>query len=67
MTHRMLLYVRCLIGNLPRQIRRSHQELIDRALGGASLKALVADFDRAWPGIPRSREILVLAEEYGAM
>jgi hypothetical protein len=43
------------------------QEALDRALGGAALKALVADFDRAWPDIPRTREILVLAEEYGAM
>jgi hypothetical protein len=43
------------------------QAALDRALGGAALKSLVADFDRAWPGIPRSREILVLAEEYGVM
>jgi hypothetical protein len=43
------------------------QNALDRALGGAELKALVADFDRAWPDIPRTREILVLAEEYGAM
>jgi hypothetical protein len=43
------------------------QAALDRALGGAALKALVADFDRAWPDIPRTREILVLAEEYGAM
>ena len=43
------------------------QTALDRALGGTALKSLVADFDRAWPGIPRSREILVLAEEYGVM
>jgi hypothetical protein len=43
------------------------QAELDRALGGAALKALVADFDRAWPDIPRTREILVLAEEYGSM
>jgi hypothetical protein len=43
------------------------QAALDHALGGAALKALVADFDRAWPDIPRTREILVLAEEYGAM
>jgi hypothetical protein len=27
---------------------------------------LVADFDRDWPDVKRSREILVLAEEWGA-
>jgi len=27
---------------------------------------LVADFDKAWPGIPRTREIMILAEEWGA-
>jgi hypothetical protein len=43
------------------------QAALDHALGGAALKTLVADFDRAWPDIPRTREILVLAEEYGAM
>ena len=36
---------------------------LDRALGGDDIKRLVADFDRDWPGIVRSREILVLAEE----
>jgi len=28
------------------------------------MKRLVADFDRDWPGVPRSREILTLAQEY---
>jgi len=36
---------------------------LDRALGGNDIKRLVADFDRDWPGIVRTREILVLAEE----
>jgi hypothetical protein len=36
---------------------------LDRALGGDEIKRLVADFDRDWPGIVRTREILVLAEE----
>jgi hypothetical protein len=27
------------------------------------MKALVADFDRAWPAITRSREIFTLVEE----
>ena len=29
------------------------------------MKRLVADFDKAWPGIPRQREIMRLAEEFG--
>ena len=29
------------------------------------MKRLVADFDKAWPGIPREREIIRLAEELG--
>ena len=29
------------------------------------MKRLVADFDKAWPGIPRTREIMTLAEEWG--
>ena len=30
------------------------------------IKRLVADFERAWPGIPRTREIMTLVEEWGA-
>ena len=40
------------------------QAALERAVGGEQLKRLVADFDRDWPGIPRSREVLVLAEEF---
>jgi hypothetical protein len=43
------------------------QATLDRAMGSEVMKALVAEFDRAWPDVPRTREILVLAEEYGAM
>jgi len=39
---------------------------LDRAMGSDALKRLVADFDRAWPGVTRTRDLLVLAEEYGA-
>lgn len=28
------------------------------------MKRLVADFEKAWPGIPRAREIMTLAEEW---
>jgi len=30
------------------------------------MKRLVADFEKAWPNIPRAREILTLAEEWSA-
>ena len=39
---------------------------LDRGTGGPDMKRLVADFDRAWPGIPRTREIMTLVEEFGA-
>src|SRR6185369_4874100 len=42
------------------------QAALDRAMGGADLKRLVADFERDWPGVTRTREMLVLAEEYSA-
>ena len=30
------------------------------------MRRLVADFEQAWPGVPRTREIMVLAQEWGA-
>jgi hypothetical protein len=42
------------------------QAALDRAMSGEALKALVAEFDRCWPEVTRSREIFVLAEEFGA-
>ena len=36
---------------------------LDRAVNSNVMKGLVADFDRDWPGIPRTREILTLVEE----
>jgi hypothetical protein len=41
------------------------QASLDRAMKGEDLKRLVADFNRDWPGITRTRETLVLAEEFG--
>jgi hypothetical protein len=32
---------------------------------GEELKRLVADFNRDWPDVTRSRELVVLAEEVG--
>ena len=39
---------------------------LDRAMSGAELKRLVADFNRDWPDVTRTRETFVLAEEFGA-
>lgn len=35
-------------------------------LKGDALKQLVADFNRDWPDVKRTRETLVLAQEFGA-
>jgi len=42
------------------------QAALDRAMSGDALKALVAEFDRCWPDVTRTREVFVLAEEFGA-
>ena len=42
------------------------QAAFDRAMSGDALKTLVAEFDRCWPEVTRTREVLVLAEEFGA-
>ncbi len=39
---------------------------LDRAMKGEDLKRLVADFNRDWPDVTRTRENFVLAEEFGA-
>jgi hypothetical protein len=39
---------------------------LDRAMKGEDLKRLVADFNQDWPDIKRSRELLVLAEDFRA-
>ncbi|MGX9392500.1 hypothetical protein ACWX0K_20670 [Nitrobacteraceae bacterium UC4446_H13] len=39
---------------------------LEAAVGGAEMKRLIADFDRDWPDVKRSREILILAEEYSS-
>ena len=44
----------------------SDQAALDRAMGGGALKTLVAEFDRCWPEVTRTRELLVLAEEFAA-
>ena len=42
------------------------QAALDRAMKGEDLKRLIADFNRDWPEVTRTREVLVLAEEFGA-
>ena len=37
---------------------------LERGTGGDALKPLVAEFDRCWPGVTRTREVLVLAEDF---
>jgi hypothetical protein len=39
---------------------------LERATSGDEIKRLTADFNRDWPDVTRSREVLVLAEEAGA-
>jgi hypothetical protein len=41
------------------------QAALERAMNSDDMKRLIADFNRDWPGITRTREVLVLAEEYG--
>jgi hypothetical protein len=41
------------------------QAALDRAVSGDALKSLVAEFDRCWPDVKRTRDGLVLAEEFG--
>jgi hypothetical protein len=42
------------------------QAALDRAMNGDDIKKLVADFNRDWPDVTRTREIFVLAEEFAA-
>lgn len=38
---------------------------LDRAVNSDKMKQLIADFDRDWPGIPRTRDVTILVEEVG--
>ena len=38
---------------------------LDRATKAPDMGRLIADFNRDWPGVTRTREMLVLAEEFG--
>jgi hypothetical protein len=42
------------------------QAALDRAMKGEDMKRLIADFNRDWPDVTRTRETFVLAGELGA-
>ena len=39
---------------------------LERAMKGEDLKRLIADFNRDWPDVTRTRDPFVLAQEFGA-
>jgi hypothetical protein len=41
------------------------QAALERAVSSEDMKRLVADFNRDWPDVTRTREMLALAEEFG--
>ena len=43
------------------------QAAMERAVNGEHMKRLIADFNRDWPDVTRTREMLVLAEEAVAL
>jgi len=43
----------------------SDEVALDRAMKGDERERLVADFNRDWPDVTRTRETLVLAQEFG--
>ena len=48
------------------QYRFADRAALDHGTRPEVMKRLVADFDKAWPGVPRTREIVTLAEEVAA-
>ena len=44
----------------------SDQAALDRATKSPDMNRLIADFNRDWPDVTRTRELLVLAEQFGA-
>jgi hypothetical protein len=39
---------------------------LERAVGGDEMKRLIADFNRDWPDVTRTRESFVIAETFAA-
>ncbi|WGD55970.1 hypothetical protein QA641_19980 [Bradyrhizobium sp. CB1650] len=46
--------------------RFADEAALEAMLKGEALKRLTADFNRDWPEVTRTRETLVLAQEFGA-
>ena len=42
------------------------RDALERTINSEAFKPLVAEFNRCWPDVPRTREIFELAEEFGA-
>jgi hypothetical protein len=42
------------------------KDSLERAVNGEEMKRLIADFNRDWPDVTRTREVLVLTEEVTA-
>jgi hypothetical protein len=42
------------------------QASLERAVGGSEMTRLVADFNRDWPEVARTREVLLLAQSFEA-
>jgi hypothetical protein len=47
------------------QYRFADRAALDHGTRPEVMRRLVADFDKAWPGVARSREIMTLVEELG--
>jgi hypothetical protein len=47
--------------------RFADQASLQAAVNGEDMKRLVADFNRDWPEVTRTRELLLLAEEYAVV
>ena len=47
------------------QYQLADRAALDRGTRPENMQRLVADFDKAWPAIKRSREIVTLVEELG--
>jgi len=46
--------------------RFSDKTSLDRAVNGDEMKRLIADFNRDWPDVTRTREVFILVEEVAA-
>jgi hypothetical protein len=47
------------------QYQFADRAALDHGTRPEVMQRLVADFDKAWPGVPRTREIMTLAQAWG--